>query len=88
MVNDMRKTRQILAFITALVLFIGISWTASWLLMPVRTTYGGTWDHYLHEEADSVDVLFFGSSLSYCDVIPAVIWEETGLHSVRKIHIP
>lgn len=77
----MGKTRQIIAFITALVLFVGISWTAAWLLMPVRTTYGGTWDFYLQEEEGSVDVLFFGSSLSYCDVIPAVIWEETGLHS-------
>ena len=26
-------------------------------------------------------MLFFGSSMVYCDVVPAIIWEETGLRS-------
>lgn len=50
-------------------------------LMPERTVYGSVWTSYLQEEEDSVDILFLGSSRVYCDVIPAVIYEETGATS-------
>lgn len=75
----MKKLRSIIAFLTALIIFAAVSWTAAWLLMPQRTVYGSTWDLYRAEEENSLDILCFGSSLSYCDLIPAVIWEETGL---------
>lgn len=47
------------------------------LILPYRDGYGALWDSYVEEEKDSVDMLFLGSSLVYCDVIPAVIYEET-----------
>lgn len=47
------------------------------LFLPKRHQLGATWDMYALEERDSVDVLFFGSSLVYCDVVPAVIYEES-----------
>ena len=31
------------------------------------------------EEENTIDVLFIGSSLTYCNIIPAVFWEQTGL---------
>lgn len=77
----MRKLKPTIAFTAALIIFFAVSWTAAWLLMPPRTVYGSTWDSYLSEEPESVDLLFFGSSLAYCDVIPAVIYEESGLSS-------
>lgn len=51
------------------------------LLTPKQHEMGATWGHYLAEAPDSLDILYFGSSLVYCDVAPAVIWEETGLSS-------
>ena len=50
-------------------------------LMPERTTYGAVWTSYLQEKENSVDVLFLGSSRVYCDVIPALIYEKTGVTS-------
>jgi len=77
----MRKFRAIIAFTLALIVFVTVNWTAAWLLMPFRTEYGSTWEQYRSETKNTIDVLFFGSSLSYCDVIPAVIYEEAGLRS-------
>lgn len=78
----MRKhIRELTAFLLAAVLFFTFSWKLGQLLMPVRTVYGSDWEAYLQEDRDSIDILFFGSSLVYCDVIPAILWEETGLTS-------
>lgn len=49
------------------------------LVSPKRHNYGSDWGEFLQEQEDSIDVLFIGSSLTYCNIIPAVIWEETGL---------
>lgn len=77
----MRKTgKRVALLLLMLAFFVGINGLGQ-LLMPPRRDYGSTWASYLQEERDSVEVLFFGSSLVYCDVIPAVIWEETGLHT-------
>lgn len=70
----------LLALITAAALLV-ILYLAGTRLMPHRYDYGAVWESYLAEEPDTVDVLFFGSSMSYCDVMPAVIWRETGLTS-------
>ena len=76
-----KRIRELTAFLLAVVLFFTVSWTLGQLLMPVRTAYGSDWEAFLQEEPDSHDILFFGSSLVYCDVIPAILWEETGLTS-------
>lgn len=62
-----------------LALLVGFALRAGHVLPPERGDFGATWNMYLQEPEDSVDVLFFGSSLVYCDVVPAVIYEETGL---------
>ncbi len=77
----MKRIRECIAILLALSLFLCTATWLGWFLMPYRTQYGCEWDRYLQEEENSIDVLFFGSSLCYCDVIPAIIWEETGLHS-------
>ena len=51
------------------------------LLTPKQHDYGSTWGHYLAEEESALDVLFFGSSLVYCNVAPGTLWQETGLTS-------
>jgi len=46
--------------------------------LPYRDGYGCLWRQYALEQKDSVDIMFFGSSLAYCNAIPSVIYEETG----------
>ena len=77
----MKKRNEIIAALLALVLFLCLGWTAGQLLLPPRTEYGSLWDAYLQEPQESEDVLFFGSSLVYCSVVPASVWEESGLRT-------
>ena len=64
----------VLAFAASLIVFANIT-------MPKRYDYGSTWGCYLEEPSDSIDVLFFGSSLVYCNVNPSVIYENSGITS-------
>ena len=75
----MKKAREFLAFFLAAALFVSISYFAGGILMPHRVDYGSTWHSYLKEDKDTIDVLVFGSSIAYCDVVPAVIWKNTGV---------
>lgn len=54
---------------------------ASAVLIPKRYDTGAVWGMYQAEPKDSVDVLFLGSSLVYCDVVPSVIYQQTGITS-------
>lgn len=49
------------------------------LVMPKRYEYSANWEAFRKETPHSMDVVFFGSSMVYCNVNPMVIWEETGL---------
>lgn len=77
----MCKKKWILPVILAVVLFVLGTYGSAWLLMPSRTEYGATWETYRREPRNSVDVLYFGSSLVYCNVVPSVVWEESGITS-------
>ncbi len=78
------KTKTKKELILILVLAIALSAfaaVASAVTIPKRMDYGSTWGRFLQEEENSLDVLFFGSSISYCDVIPSEIWDSTGISS-------
>ena len=49
------------------------------LLTPKQHDHGAVWGQFRQEAEQSIDVLVVGSSMAYCDVVPAVFWEETGL---------
>jgi len=66
--------------LTAALLAAGL-YQAGIALMPGRDDFGSTWGDFLQEDRDSIDVLFFGSSMVYCDVCPGVIYDESGLTS-------
>ena len=72
---------RLLAFFLAAVLLFSLTWLAGWLLMPQRKEYGSLWEQYRQEPENSLDVLFLGSSIVYCDVAPGWIWEESKLRS-------
>ena len=59
--------------------FGGILAGATHYLTPQQHDYGSVWGMYEQEQTDSIDVLFFGSSVTYCDVVPAVYWKNSGL---------
>ncbi len=74
----MKKKHWIAASLAGVLLFLLCAGAAGALLIPVRTFYGSTWDMYLQEPENSIDVLFFGSSRVYCNIIPSILWEDTG----------
>ena len=77
----MRQIKEAAAIVIALAIVFCATYVPAFLLTPVRTGYGAVWDLYRQEDTDSIDVLYLGSSMVYCDMIPAVVWEETGLSS-------
>lgn len=64
-------------------LFAGLTvWlvtTAADILRPKQTVYGSTWNAFLAEPADSLDVIWAGSSYCYCDVDPTAVYRSSGL---------
>lgn len=78
----MKKVKRIIleiaAFILALTVILGVTSYLGYRYMPDRRDYGATWNMYLEEKEDSIDLMFVGSSMAYCDVIPARIYEKTG----------
>ena len=71
--------RELAAFLAAAAVFGGILAGATHYLTPQQNDYGSVWGMYEQEQTDSIDVLFFGSSVTYCDVVPAVYWENSDL---------
>ncbi len=71
--------RELAAFLAAAVVLGSILAGATHYLTPQQHDYGSVWGMYEQEQTDSIDVLFFGSSVTYCDVVPAVYWENSGL---------
>lgn len=67
-----------LCLLLALALFCG---GAQRVLIPKRHDCGAVWGMYLKEPEDSIDVLFFGTSIAYSNIVPAVLYEETGIPS-------
>ena len=51
---------------------------ASVVMRPAHNSYGSTWDAYLCEPEDSIDVLFLGSSYAYCDWNPEIMYAASG----------
>lgn len=72
----MKKWKKELAGALCFLLALGIfCHVASAMFVP------GQWPMYEKEPENTVDVMVFGSSLAYCNVNPAVIYEETGITS-------
>lgn len=77
----MKKLKMILWPLVSLIILLSICSSIANYLMPRRMDYGSTWDRYLLESEDSIDILVFGSSIAYCDFVPAAVYEETGYTS-------
>ncbi len=64
--------------IVSLLMIFTVVWPLGGLLMPQRTSFGANWGGFLQAERDSCDVMFFGSSIVYCDVYPEFFSQECG----------
>lgn len=71
--------KEWIALLSAVLVCVLVLSSVTELVSPKRHDYGSDWGEFLQEEENSIDVLFVGSSLTYCNIIPAVFWEETGL---------
>ena len=71
--------KELLALLASLLVIAMVVSAASSLCSPKRHNYGSDWGEFLQEEENTIDVLFIGSSLTYCNIIPAIYWNETGL---------
>lgn len=83
--NEKRKpmpsTREVIGFVCFL-LALGLFLTAATaVLLPKRHEYGAVWGMYEKEPKNSADVMFFGTSLAYCDIVPAILYEQSGVTS-------
>ncbi len=76
-----KKKKEIIALIIFLIALISFIVCASAITTPKRYELGANWGAFTEEKKDSMDVVFFGSSMAYCNVIPAIIWENNGLSS-------
>lgn len=87
----MKKSKKIILEIIALILslavLLGVTSYLGYRYMPDRKDYGATWNMYLKEKENSIDLMFVGSSMAYCDVIPARIYENTG-HTAYVLSAP
>ncbi|MDR1692892.1 MAG: hypothetical protein LBR72_05990 [Oscillospiraceae bacterium] len=75
------RLKEAAAFCCFLAALLGFVWLASALLIPHREVYGANWGGYAKEKRGSLDAIFFGSSIVYCDVVPAVIYDRAGIAS-------
>lgn len=71
--------KEIIALLLALIILTAVLWRVSVIVTPKQHEFGSVWGHFLSEDKDSIDVLFFGSSIVYCDVVPAVYWQNSSL---------
>ena len=74
-----KRIIRIVCGVLLLALLIAFTARAGYVLMPNYPAFGSGWNMYRQEPENSLDVLYFGSSLCYCDVAPTAVWEETGL---------
>lgn len=71
--------KELLALTASVLVVVLVLGAVTELVSPKRHSFGSDWGEYLQEEENTIDVLFIGSSLTYCNIIPAIFWEETGL---------
>ncbi len=82
MIRKIKNIASPIIFIVVLILlFNGVS------ELLCRKTLGGSWNHtkkisgFYNEPENEFDVMFFGSSNTYCSFSPLIIYEKTGIKS-------
>ena len=77
----MKGKKEVVSIIASLLVFILLIQGAGRLLIPELDVSGTNWKSYRMEPENSVQVLFVGSSVVFCDIAPAVVYKESGITS-------
>ena len=75
----MKKKKEALAVVVTAALLAALLHGAGWLLLPYADYNGTDWRRYAREPENSVDVLYVGSSLVFCDLDPVGIYGRCGV---------
>lgn len=75
----MKKCRETISILLALSLLVGGLLAAGWLLLPKSYQAGIDWDAFRKEPENSIDVLYVGSSMAFCNVAPGAVYENCGV---------
>ena len=73
------KKKELLSILLSLLLLSLLLAAASWAFLPKIYSSGLDWSRYRLEAENSVDVLFAGSSMVYCDVAPGAVYARSGV---------
>ena len=73
-----KEARSLLA---ALLVFLLLLQGAGYLLLPELDISGTNWRSYKKEPENSIQVMFVGSSVVFCDVSPAAVYKASGITS-------
>lgn len=72
------RMKECIAAAVLLAMLIAFFFLSAAIFLPERYDYGATWSMFEAEDENSIDVMFFGSSFAYCDIVPAILWEDLG----------
>lgn len=75
----MNIKREIISILAAVLLMCFLLLTAGWLLLPESYVNCLKWGAYRSEEKNTIDVFYVGSSMAFCDIAPAMVYEESGI---------
>ncbi len=75
----MKKRQEIFFILLSAVLLVVLLLVAGWVLLPRDYQAGIDWAEYKKEPENSIDVLYVGSSMTFCDIAPATVYEHSGI---------
>lgn len=75
----MKRCRETISILLAVILLVALLLAAGWALLPKIYISGIDWDAYSREPENSIDVFWVGSSMVFCDVAPGAVYESSGI---------
>lgn len=75
----MKKSREIISILLAVLLLLCLLLASGWVLLPKSYQSGIDWDAYRKEPENSIDVLYAGSSITFCNIAPGKVYEDCGV---------
>lgn len=75
----MKKRLETIFILLSAVLLLALLLLAGWVLLPREYQSGIDWAEYKNEPKNSIDVLYSGSSMTFCDIAPATVYEHSGI---------
>ncbi len=75
------QKNEVKSFLIAIMVFFLLFQGVGYLLLPELDISGTNWKSYKKEPQNSIQVMFVGSSVVFCDISPAAVYETSGITS-------